>query len=251
MRLRIALDNPHAAVIPINHGEYLTAAVYELLALGDADYARFLHDEGYTGEGGKTFKLFTFSGLRAPRRIAEGDKLRLPPGPLEWLLSSPVEPFLQNVATGLLSAGGLRLASTTFPIREIQTLAPPALCETTEFTCLTPIVAALPLEGGGTRYLRPIDYEFSAAVRRNLGHKHLRLHGRPPVDDRFTLTFDPAYLARDKRGGTKLITYKGIHIVGAFCPFAVTGSPELMRVGYETGFGEKNAGGFGMVDVRP
>jgi CRISPR/Cas system endoribonuclease Cas6 (RAMP superfamily) len=37
--------------------------------------------------------------------------------------------------------------------------------------------------------------------------------------------------------------------VGAFCPFTVSGSPELMETGYQTGLGEKNAGGFGMVDV--
>lgn len=83
MRLRVELDNPHGATVPINHQEYLTAAVYGLLAKGDEDYARFLHDEGYGGEDSKKFKMFTFSGLRAARRIAEGDKLRLPPGPLE------------------------------------------------------------------------------------------------------------------------------------------------------------------------
>jgi CRISPR-associated endoribonuclease Cas6 len=62
------------------------------------------------------------------------------------------------------------------------------------------------------------------------------------------MTFDPTYLSRTS-GGTKLVTFKGIGIVGAFCPFTVSGSPELMETGYQTGLGEKNAGGFGMVDV--
>ncbi len=251
MRLRVHLDNPHGAVVPINHAQYLTAAVYDLLATSDGDYARFLHDEGYAGDDGRAFKFFTFSALRAARRAAEGDKLRLPPGPLEWLLSSPVEPFLQHVATGLLSVGVLRVASATFPIREVQTLPPPALPETTRFTCLTPIVAALPLPDGGTRYLRPVDGPaFSDAVRANLLRKHRSLHGSPPADDRFALAFDPAYLARDRNGGTKLITYKGIHIVGAFCPFTAAGSPELLRLGYDVGLGEKNSAGFGMADVK-
>ncbi len=251
VRLCIKLGNTQGACLPINYQEYLTAAVYALLAVGDTNYARFLHDEGYKGEGSKTFKLFTFSGLRAPRRFSEGDRLRLPPGPLEWLISSPIEPFLTNLATGLLATGVLRVAAAAFPILEIQTLHPPALAETVRFTCLTPIVAALPLLDGGTRYLRPSDgAAFSEAVRRNALNKHQRLYGKVLSDDRFALTFDPAYLARDRSGGTKLITYKDIKIVGAFAPFTVTGSPELMRVGYETGWGEKNAAGFGMVEVR-
>lgn len=250
MRLRVELDNPDGAVVPVNHQEYLTAAVYGLLAKGDEDYARFLHDEGYGGEDGKVFKLFTFSGLRAARRIIAGDTLRLPPGPVEWLVASPVEPFLRNFATGLLADGILRVAAAAFAIREIQTLPMPTLSETTPFTCLTPLVAALPLENGGARYLLPTESEeFSEAIRRNLLRKHHRLYGQLASDNRFTLTFDPAYLARDRHSGTKLITYKNIQIRGAFCPFAVTGSVELMQVMLDCGGGEKNAGGFGMVDI--
>lgn len=253
MRLRVQLDNPHGASVPVNHQEYLTAAVYGLLETSDADYARFLHGEGYrTGDGPKTFKFFTFSGLRAARRRIEGDTLHLAPGPAEWLLGSPVDDFLTNAATGLLSAGALRVGPASFPITEVQTLPAPALAETTRFTCLSPIVAALPLDGGGTRYLRPSDAPaFSEAVRRNLLRKHQTLFGRPPSDDRLTLTFDPDYLARDRNKGTKLIKYREISIVGALCPFTATGSVELMQVGYDTGFGEKSSTGFGMVDVMP
>lgn len=252
MRLRVQLDNPHGASIPVNHQEFLTAAVYALLETSDADYARFLHDEGYkVGDGPKAFKFFTFSGLRSNRRRVEGDTLRLAPGPVEWLLGSPVDDFLTHAATGLLSAGALRVGNTLFPITEVQTLPAPALAETTEFRCLTPIVAALPLENGGTRYLRPSDGdEFSEAVRRNLRRKFETLFGHPPSDDRLALTFDPDYLDRDPRGGTKLITYKGIRIVGAFCPFTATGSLALMQALWDCGAGEKNAAGFGMVDIR-
>lgn len=251
MRLRVCLDNSMGTRLPINYQEWLTAAVYGLLAASDADYARRLHDDGYQDEDGRRFKLFTFSWLRGTRRTVDGDMLRFAPGPLEWRIASPVEPFLTNLATGLLSAGTLRVGPATIPITQIETLPAPPLTETTAFTCLSPIVAALPLPDGRTRYLRPCDGEaFSEAIHRNLRRKHRLLHEDVPTDDRFALTFDPAYLARDSRGGTKLITFKGIHLVGAFCPFTVSGSVDLMRVGYETGFGEKNAAGFGMVEIK-
>ncbi len=250
MRLRVCLDNSAGTRLPINYQEFLTAAVYGLLATSDADYARFLHDDGYQDEDGKRFKLFTFSWLRGGRRFVDGDTLRFAPGPLEWLIASPVDDFLRHIATGLLASGALRVGTAALPITQIETLPAPVLAETTRFTCLSPIVAALPLPGGGTRYLRPCDGDaFSDAVRNNLRRKHHLLHGDMPADDRFVLTFDPAYLERTG-GGTKLITFKGIHLVGAFCPFTITGSVDLMRVGYETGFGEKNAAGFGMVEVN-
>ena len=250
MRLRVCLENGAGTRLPINYQEWLTAAVYGLLAASDADYARFLHDDGYADEDGRRFKLFTFSWLRGTRRTVEGDTLRFAPGPLEWLIASPVEPFLMNLATGLLAAGMLRVGPATLPITQIETLPAPPLTQTTAFTCLSPVVAALPLPDGRTRYLRPCDGDaFSEAVRRNLLRKHRLLHEEAPADDRFALAFDPAYLARTG-GGTKLTTFKNIRIVGAFCPFTVSGSVDLMRVGYETGFGEKNAAGFGMVDVK-
>jgi len=250
MRLRVCLDNPAGTRLPINYQEWLTAAVYGLLAASDEGYARFLHDDGYADEDGRCFKLFTFSWLRGTRRTVDGDILRFAPGPLEWLIASPVEPFLTNLATGLLAAGALRVGPATIPITQIEVLSTPPLTEKAAFTCLSPIVAALPQPGGRTRYLRPADGDaFSEAVARNLRRKHRLLHGKPPADDRFALTFDPAYVARTG-GGTKLITFKGIHLVGAFCPFTVSGSVDLMRVGYETGFGEKNAAGFGMASLE-
>jgi len=250
MRLRIFLDNSTGTRLPINYQEYLTAAIYGLLATSDTDYARFLHDHGYGDEDGRRFKLFTFSWLRGSRRIVDGDTLRFAPGQLEWFIASPVNDFLTHLATGLLAAGSLRVGSAPLPIMQIETLPAPLLTGTMAFTCLSPIVAALPLPDGRTRYLRPCDGDaFSEAVRRNLLRKYGVLHGDVPTDDRFSLTFDPAYLARTG-GGTKLITFKGIHLVGAFAPFRIFGSADLMQVLLECGGGEKNAAGFGMVEAK-
>ena len=253
MRLRIQLDNPHGAALPLNYQHHLTAAIYGLLAASDAEYARFLHGTGYGAEeSSRRFKLFVFSWLRGRHRV-EGDRLRFAPGPLIWQIASPVAEFLTHCATGLLAEAALSVGPAAFPITQIQTLPPPQftdLVEKAHFTCLSPIVAALPLPDGGTRYLTPGDGEaFSAAIRANLLRKHAILHGGPPADDRFQLAFDPAYLERSQ-GGTKLITYKTIQIRAAFAPFRASGSAELLRVGYEAGFGEKNAGGFGMVEMK-
>ena len=251
MRIRIALHLERAVAIPINHQHFLTAVVYHFLESADADYARFLHGEGYAPDEGdhRRFKLFCFSPLRSSRRRITNDVLWLGPGEAEWLVSSPLERFLTEFATGLLSQSVLRVGATSFSIRSVETRPAPDLEETTRFKCLSPIVAAVSESDGDkrwTRYLRPKDPDFSNRVRQNLLAKHAALHGRAPDDDRFTLAFEHEYLNTHR--GTKLIDYKGTQIVGAFCPFTLSGSRELMQIALDCGLGEKNAGGFGMIE---
>jgi CRISPR-associated endoribonuclease Cas6 len=229
----------------------LTAAVYNFLDRSDADYARFLHDEGHGADGDtKKFKLFTFSLLRGRRLGISQTHLRFAPGPLEWLVSSPVSDFTKHFATGLLASGRLAVGPACFEIASVEALPAPDFdsgfaC----LTCLSPIVVSKPLPDGKTYYIRPTEgTEFSEGLRRNLIAKHGVLHGVPPENDAFTLAFDPAYLERH-RGGTKLQTFKETQMVGAFAPCRVVGSPELLKVGYEAGFGKSTALGLGMVGV--
>ena len=260
MRLIVTCALERTTVFPVNHQQQLAGAAYGLLNDSDPDYARFLHDEGYAGgAGSRRYKLFTFSGLRVPkqRRRIKGDRLWLSAGPVEWIVSSPCASFLTHFATGLLSSGGLRVGNVLLPVVQAQTCPVPDFTEgTARFTCLTPLVASRPVpasEGGGKYYLRPSDgIAFSEALRNNLLRKYMALHGKPPVagEDSFAMTFDAEYLARNAYGGTKKITFKGIEVIGALAPFTVTGSQSLIALGYEAGFGELNASGFGMVELQ-
>ena len=46
------------------------------------------------------------------------------------------------------------------------------------------------------------------------------------------------------------MTFKNIQMVGAFAPFALTGSPTLMATAWNCGLGEKNSIGLGMIDIK-
>ncbi len=253
MRMKITMITDREQAIPINYQHYLTAAAYNLLSEGDTDYASFLHNEGYTLEGSsKTFKLFCFSGLRAKVRRNVGPTLYIGPGTVEWYVGSPVELFLRNFATGLLAQGHLNVGGQLLAIRDVQSLLSPRFdSDEMHFTCLSPIVVGQSNTQSHVQYLRPSDGEvFSEAVRKNLLNKHRILYGSEPENTDFLLTFDADYLADPShRGGTKLVRYKDIDVVGAQAPFAVKGSPDLMQVMYDCGAGEKNAGGFGMVEI--
>jgi CRISPR-associated endoribonuclease Cas6 len=286
MRLRILLQPSKPVTIPLNYGHQLSSAIYSLIADADAEYASFLHEVGYSSAGPVTqpvtpmvlgqagvalqlewelgslpiapvdgmprrFKLFAFSQLRATKSRVQGSNLVLLPGPVEWIISSPVEKFVREFASGLLVKGSLRIGPHEIPVGSIETMPVPEFGPTMRFKCLSPIVASVTEDVNGkrwARYLRPKDPAFSERVRQNLLGKHLALHGQPPTDDSLTLEFDSDYLTKNR--GTKLVQFKEINIVGAWCPFTLSGSPELIRLGYDCGLGEKNAAGFGMVEIK-
>jgi CRISPR-associated endoribonuclease Cas6 len=206
------------------------------------------------GDDRRRYKLFCFSTLRAPkgRRRVVGETLWLRPGGVEWLVGSPSASFLTHLATGLLSTGGVRVGETTLPIVQAQTTAVPDFPEgVARMTCLTPVVASVPSERGGKRYLRAEDgAAFSEAVHKNLLRKYAALHGQVLESTvPFALTWDADYLARSPHGGQKKICFKGIDVIGVQSPCTLSGDPALLELAYETGLGELNSAGFGMIDL--
>lgn len=271
MRMMVTLRVERETLISLNYQHALTGVVYALLEKADADYARFLHREGYVEPedkalGGEStgitrrFKGFVFSSLfpeRSDGRDARRGLLRLLPGQMRWHIASPLDEFLRAFASGLLQSGELRIGEARFAVEGVETLPTPELCsnagEAMRFRCLSPVVASVSQPGSrAPKYLRPGDSEMSERLRQNLLGKHRALFGRAPTDDSLRIEWDTKYLQsrrNDKHPGTKLIAYKDIRIVGVLCPFAMTGSMELMRLALEAGLGEKNAAGFGFVEV--
>ncbi len=250
MRIRVTCDVGRGVYLPINYNYLLASVIYRFLKLSDPEYADFLHDNGYA-MGNKRFKLFTFSQLMARKREITGDEIGFR-SPITWYVSSPQEEFLGNFASSLMERGVLRVGHVHLPVRDVYIPRTPRFHPRMTFRCLSPITISTKRERDGklvTHYCLPEEPEFSELVRQNLIRKHEVIHSREPKDDSFTLEFDAEYIRRRRGRVTRLIRYKDIDIRGVLCPFHAAGSPELMFVGYECGFGDKNSAGFGMVDV--
>jgi CRISPR-associated endoribonuclease Cas6 len=84
----------------------------------------------------------------------------------------------------------------------------------------------------------------------NLIEKHRALTGCDPDEDWLEFEFDQEYICR--RGGvdriSKLVQFKETKIKSYQAPFRVSGSLELIQLGWESGFGNANSQGFGMVE---
>lgn len=109
------------------------------------------------------------------------------------------------------------------------------------------------------QYLFPGDEDFERVLQENLCRKYEALHGRPYAADNaaFRFTLDQDYADRKNGKIQKLITIKEgwpdeTRVKGLLAPFCLEAPAELMGVGYECGFGERNSQGFGMVkpDVK-
>ena len=250
MRIKITCDIGKGVELPINYNYFLTGIIYQFLKESDPEYADFLHQAGYELEN-RRFKLFTFSQLMAKRREIRGDQIHFR-SPLTWYVSSSQQPFLQNFAASLMGAGILQIERLKLQVQNVEVLRQPHFERQMTFRCLSPITMSTMRDRDsklGTHYCLHDDPQFSELVQQNLIRKYEAVHQHPPTEKSFAMTFDQEYIDKRKGRVTRLVDYKGIKIRSVVSPFHVIGAPELIRVGYECGFGDKNSAGFGMVEV--
>ena len=252
MRLLITLrPGQIPCTIPFAYAHSLAAVIYGFLQRSSHDYARFLHDEGYRS-GTKRFKLFTFSQLLIKERAVTPQGLLCQSEELCWQISSPICEFVEHLAQGLLSFPQISLGQQAFFVERVAVLPVPKFTETLHVRCLSPVVASVAQLRDGqmqAHYLRADDPRLAVALRENLIRKFLVVYGRRPSWSEFSLEFDREYLRRKGEGIYRVVDYKGTRIKAIMAPFRVWGSPELIAMGYEAGFGEKNSMGFGMVEA--
>jgi CRISPR-associated endoribonuclease Cas6 len=256
MRLIVAMNLEQESRFPIDHQYALAGAIYRLLRCADVDCAARIRGAEEPRENDKPPMPFCFSGLRCAKRRVDHEELWLGPGRVVWRIGAPDEPLLRAIEAGLLEDGSIRVGAGELAIDGIRFAPTPDFAEGEgQFVCLSPIVATvcgIGPEGAGTRFLRPTDgAAFSEAARANALSKFEALYGRAPKEpeSRLVLRFDAGYLARNPRGGTKRVTINGNDVVGAMAPFTALGSPALLQLIYNSGAGEMNGAGFGMIEV--
>ena len=264
MRVKFTLTPVNQlTTLPVNYNYFLTSLIYKIIKNSSEDYSEFLHNEGYRlPESKKGFKLFTYSMLMSKKARVKGETISFGDGSIHWQISSPVDIFIQHLITGVFAEGqeirvGQESKESCFLIKQIETLPEPQYNDKMRFTCLSPITvsSSIPNSSNGLNssngfvchYIRPWEGGFSESIKNNLIRKHKLITGKEIEDAKFSIKVDEEYM--NKRNGkiTKNINFKGTNIIGFMAPFEVNGNPELIKIGYETGFGEKGSMGFGMV----
>ncbi len=265
MRLKLSLlpQSPRTAV-PINYNYPLSAALYKTLRQAEPEYAAWLHDRGYASPNRRFYKLFTFSRLFIP--VARRDGSVLIAGderPWHLLVSSPMEDdFVQNFVLGLFQEQTLEIggpgAVGRFLIGSVEALPVPEFRSPIRGVMLSPLVCTTMREHNGKQqpyYFRPQDAGLSAALHQNLLNKYEVVHGRPCEDETFEIQLDMDYFNRKNGKVSKLLhikegTAEETRIKAFEMPFRMSGNPDLLRIAWECGLGDKNSLGLGMIEVR-
>lgn len=257
MRLKIKVRLEKTGDIPFNYQYQLHSALYQLIKKSSPDYSSFLHDTGFIDEK-KTLKLFTFSRCLFPtKKITRHGFSAI--HNFEFLFSTPIEKSLEHLILGIFSDqqfylqfGSERISCL---VEHVETLPEPTFNREMKFSCLSPIAVACNDEQySGKHYLDYMKPEertmFVDGIYGNLTRKfriitdqeYERVHP-------FDFSFDPEYLVKRQGKIRKNIHFKNTRIIAMEAPFAITADPELIKTGYECGFGSENSAGFGMVEV--
>lgn len=259
MRLKIELHTNQTTALPFNYHYQFSSAIYLLLKFGSPEFSDFLHNVGYK-HNGKPYKLFSFA-LKFEKYRTNQQEIILESPKLNLIVTSPkIDEFIKNFVVGsfertffFISIGG---NEHKFIIRNMELLPEPEIKNEMYFTMTNPMVLSTLREFNGktsTYYLRPNDKDdINRILTQNLRNKFELLNDRVS-DGLVSIQLDEEYLKRHSRI-TKKITINEfgrnpIDIIGIQAPFKITGDKELIKTGYQCGFGEKNSMGFGMVEV--
>jgi CRISPR-associated endoribonuclease Cas6 len=266
MRVRLTLlpRCKDTAALPLDNYPF-QAVIYHALAELAPDYSQALHEVGYGSEHSyKRFRLFVFSRCYLPdtqirqRASVRDGHLFFPSGPVEWQVGSPIPDFIQALIAGLAIKQtieiGDRRSALKMDVAKMEIIEPPRFQESMFFHTLSPITVSISEQAPDGRlrkhYVRAGDERFGPLVRSNLIEKYRALTGFDPEDARLKFEFDQNYIR--KRGGveriSKLVQFKETKIKAYQAPFRVSGSSELIELGWECGFGNANSQGFGMVE---
>lgn len=238
MRLKLTLKCKPETILPYNYNHYLYKAI-----------ARAVHNPNAVGRM-RDMGFFTFSQLYFEQYTISANGIRNLGKYVQWYISSIKTYFLEAILKGLSETGSISLGTVEMQIANMEILATPEITGVMEFSCMSPITVTCNLDPsqGHMRYGRIEDHDFTEKLRQDLINKHYRIYDSLPTDDNLTFEFNETYMS-NKRRVTRLINFNGIKILGYMIPFKVTGNPELIRVGFQMGFGNRNNCGFGMVKV--
>ena len=261
--MRITLELSHrkrTVTLPINNSYLISSLIYNIVDKSSSDYAERLHEQGYRLQN-KAFKLFTFSLLYPGNQhkwvMHENGTMSTAEPLLHVTVSSPKEEFVEHLVIGLLQEPFVWIGKERFRVETVRKLDQPELTDDMQFIMLSPLVCSTKRElEQYPQYLFPGDMEFERVLLENLCRKHQVLHGREFScnSDQFSFGIDQAYVERMHGKVQKLIALKEgrsdeTMVKGTLAPFRLQAPKELIEVGYECGFGEKNSQGFGMVKV--
>lgn len=261
MRLKLQLSCRPNGILSLNYHYALQAVIYKTLQRADPVFSAWLHEHGHEVQtpnsdvqtSNKRFKLFTFSDLQGLYRLNfDQQTIQFRTDVVEWEVSFWVESAVEKFITGLFQHQQFAVitpkGSIDFMVKGVEILTPPTFQETMRFRALTPICIAEQQVGRPQpKYLAPDEPNYDRLFLSNLENKLKTVRILQQVE---TLAFK--IVSPFKKRGIETVKAelnRPIKVIGYTYDFELTAPIEVLKMGYEAGFGIKNSGGLGFVKV--
>lgn len=255
MRLRITFSQCRQnQLIPINYNYYISSFLYRTIETADPAYSEWLHNKGYAS-GNKSFKYFTFSGLHIPEReLVHNSYIKVLSPKMELTVSMLSEKAVESFVIGMFEKKKLIIrnncTSSEFDIYTVEQIPDPQFSNTMTFRTMSPVVISKNViykDKPSAKYLSPDDEDFGECFAKNLIEKYNTLphngsSGQPELESFECIDSAKSRLITIREGLPEQTKVKGY-----IFSFRLKGSPELMKLGYEAGFGNLCSLGFGCV----
>ncbi|SDF01242.1 CRISPR-associated endoribonuclease Cas6 [Thermoanaerobacter thermohydrosulfuricus] len=238
MRLKIVLEAENDLLLPLHYNHLIQKVIYSLL---DEKYADFLHNEGFNYNG-KKFQLFTFSRLVIENKEVYREAIRIKPGKVYLTVSSMDERFIFSIVDGLLKEKAVKFQEGTLYLQNIFARKNLVAKKIVGLT-ISPVVVT---KGGTDKpvdFYSPRDSEFLEVIRNNLKFKYAAYYKEEYKGDLNVKLLD------DKKIKRVVAKYKKWPYEGYLGGFIVEGDTKIVDIAYSCGIGNKNAQGFGCLEL--
>ncbi len=249
MRFKINLKTYKYQTLSFNYQNPLSTAIYEKISSSNSQYGEWLHDTGYgiSELPGYKNKGFCFSNLRDLKfDFKKGEKFMVVhPCNFNFYISFAKDEINEHFVRGIFINESFVLNGFYAEITSIEVLPYPTFEETMRFRTLSPIFIRYAVhEPGKKSEPHPIlqgdiyrklltgilERKFQTIYKVQNGFDELKMNIlSKPVDRLITI---------------KNTTWKAYDYI-----FEITADVDLIKTGYDSGFGHLNSQGFGYCEV--
>ncbi|HMQ68902.1 MAG TPA: CRISPR-associated endoribonuclease Cas6 [Ignavibacteria bacterium] len=255
MRLKLILKQSRPnQLIPINYQYAISSFIYNTIETSDSEYSKWLHEKGYQS-GSKKFKLFTFSMLNIPKRNVEFNKLRILSDTMELTVSMISHKAIEHFIIGMFENKIMRIydfeSEAEFQIKTVELIPEPEFNGKSTFKTISPVVLSKRTIYQGKEssyYMSPEDEDYGSYFLNNISEKYKTFTGEANSNIKLK-EFKLLGECRRKLIRIKENKSEVTDVRGYIFRFSLEGDRELIRFGYESGFGKQCSMGFGCVQV--
>ena len=235
MQIHLTLKCEEPFTVPLNYNYQLQSAVYSKLSeIGASD---FWHNVGF-GDNKQKLKSFVFGPLTGTH-IVENKKITFT-DEIHFELRSPIFEFCDELQRSFEINPIIKLFDTSLEVCGAALVNRHINNNRAIFKSLSPIVIHSTLPDKRTVFHSPDEGIFIQRLQTNYQNKFQSLYNCEA----------PEISLKISENSQKIVTnYKGTWITGYKCRITAEGHFAALEFLYNSGLGEKNSQGFGMVDI--